>query len=356
MHVELVAPENLGDALRDWEELQVAAPDLTPFNSAAWGRVWLEHWEAQVEPWVMRVRHQDRVAGIAPLALGRVRGIRVLSMIGKEPGDYWDIIAAPGDRAAVACAVGAELRRRTRAWDLGVVSCLAPDSGTLEGFAQAGVHIFRRPPVRSPGIRLPSSFEEYLKVLPRSRRGNLRRHLNRLDGGELMVREIREPDEVREAMRSWHELRIRQWRDTGRNLTPSHTEERFFQFMVQAAVALIEPGYTSLWEVSTEDRLAGMYLNFCDERSFYWYLGGYEPALGSLGIGKIVIGATIRASIEAGRQWFDFTRGEDAYKYWYGAQDRLLESVLLGHGGARSRLALTTARTVSGYRSRRSAA
>jgi CelD/BcsL family acetyltransferase involved in cellulose biosynthesis len=354
MEVELVAAEDLADALHDWERLQASDPDLTPFNSAAWARAWLEHWDRQIQPWLMRVRRGDQVVGIVPLALRRVRGARILTMLGKEPGDYWDIIAAPADRPGVAQAAAAELGRRSRAWDVGVLSCLPVGSDTVAGLDRGGLSIFRRERVRSPAIRLPSSFDDYLRTLSSNRRGNLRRHLNRLDRGEVVVRQVQQREQVPEVMRSWRELRIRQWHDTGRHLNPTHAEERFYRFMVEVAIALLEGGFTALWQVFHRDRLAGVYLNFCDKRAFYWYLGGYEPELAALGVGKIVIAATLRASIEAGREWYDFARGEDSYKYWYGAEDRLLESVLLAHGGARSRVASAGAQALSRYRERRS--
>jgi CelD/BcsL family acetyltransferase involved in cellulose biosynthesis len=356
MDVELVAGPDLESTLRDWEALQASDPELTPFSSAAWARAWLEHWPGPLEPWVMRIRDGERVAGIAPLAVRRVRGLRVLSMIGKEPGDYWDVIAAPNDRVRVAEAVGAELGRRAGAWELGILSCLPVGSPTLEGFARAGLRIFRRPPIRSPAIPLPSSFEAYLGTLPRSRRANLRRHLKRLDQGEVVIQEVRQPGEIPDAMNRWRELRARQWQSTGKQINPSHLEDAFCAFMVDAATRLLESGQTCLWQVFHDSRLAGVYLNFCDHRAFYWYLGGYEPDLAGLGVGKIVIAANLRASIQSGREWYDFTRGEDEYKYWYGAQDRLLDSVIVGHPAARSRLALGAARAASRYRSRRSGA
>jgi hypothetical protein len=62
----------------------------------------------------MRVRDGDRVAGIVPLTMRRGLPARVLTMIGKEPGDYWDVIAASEDRERVALSVGAELARLAR--------------------------------------------------------------------------------------------------------------------------------------------------------------------------------------------------------------------------------------------------
>ena len=148
-------------------------------------------------------------------------------------------------------------------------------------------------------------------------------------------------------MRTWRELRARQWRAMNKRLSPEHEEERFYVFMVEAARRLIDRNLAVLWEFSHKGRVAGIYLNFADASSFYWYLGGFEPQLSALGLGKIAIGATLRESIAAGRLRYDFTRGEDLYKYWYGAQDRLLASVVIGHGRARSRLALGAARVLS---------
>jgi CelD/BcsL family acetyltransferase involved in cellulose biosynthesis len=62
---------------------------------------------------------------------------------------------------------------------------------------------------------------------------------------------------------------------------------------------------------------------------------------------------SIRANFEAGREVYDFGRGEEAYKYWYGAQDVVLSSLVLGHRGARSRVYLRAARAVGAARSRR---
>jgi hypothetical protein len=78
----------------------------------------------------------------------------------------------------------------------------------------------------------------------------------------------------------------------------------------------------------------------------------FDPDCTRLGLGKIAIAASIRGSVAAGRRLYDFTRGA-AYKYWYGAVDRPLPSVVIGHPAVRSRFALAAARLLSAYRSRR---
>ena len=352
MEIELVAAADLDAAFDDWDRLFRLDDLATPFNSSAWGRAWLEHWDRGGEPWLMRVRDGDRVAGIAPFALRRVRGVRLLGTVGKEPGDYWDVIAAPADRERVGLAVGAELARRRDHWDAGIISCLQPDSRTPECLEAAGLRVLRRPHVRSPALHLPPTFEEYLQSLPRSRRGNLRRHLRRLDRGEVTIREITDAAQVPTAMSRWRELRARQWRASGERMTPLHAGDTFHRFMVEAVTALLDQRLTALWELVHDGRVSGVYVNFADARTFYWYLGGFDPDLSRLGLGKIAIAASLRTSIEAGRRLYDFTRGNDAYKYWYGAEDRMLASVVLGHRMPRSRLALTAAGVLSRYRDR----
>ena len=131
---------------------------------------------------------------------------------------------------------------------------------------------------------------------------------------------------------------------------------RFGDFMLEVTSALVPAGLALVWELRHRGAVAGVYVNLVDERAFYWYLGGFDPALASLGVGKIVIGASIRESIAVGRRYYDFTRGPEAYKYWYGSADRQAGALVLGHGGARSRAALVAARALAAVRRRRGAA
>jgi CelD/BcsL family acetyltransferase involved in cellulose biosynthesis len=352
MDVELVGSAGLDGVWDDWERLFGVDELATPFSAPGWGRAWLEHWSPGAEPWLMRVRDGGRLAGIAPLVLRRDLPARVLAMIGKDPGDYWDVVAAPADREGVGLAVGAELVRLAGRWDAGILNCFPPGSGTLDQFASVGLRIFRRAPVVSPRVELPESFEAYLSALPSSHRQNLRRHLRRLDSGEVGLREISDRAELVEVMQRWRALRSLQWQARGRQISASHEKDHFHRFMLDAVSRLLDVGLAVVWEFSWKERVVGVYVNFADERSFYWYLGGFDPDCAQLGLGKIAVGAAIRASISAGRRVFDFTRGEDAYKYWYGATDRHLSSVVIGHRRVRSRVAVGTAKLLSAYRAR----
>jgi CelD/BcsL family acetyltransferase involved in cellulose biosynthesis len=351
MRVQLVDSVGVEAALAEWAELHAADPRATPFVSPGWARAWLRHWPTSARPWVLLVRRRGQLVGVAPLVLGRRGPLRVLSMLGKEPGDYWDLVSAPDDRDAVGAAVAVELVDRRREWDVGVLSCLVPGSPTASALAEGGLQVRARAVVPCPAIELPATWEEYLAGLPGERRRNLRRHLRRLDDGEVELQEVVDGAELAEMLRGWQQLRTRQWDERGRGITGAHRGDAFRDFLL-AVIHALPAGQALVWAFRVDGKLAGVYVNFADQRAFYWYLGGFDPAHAGLGLGKIAIATGIRRSIECGRERYDFTRGGEPYKYWYGASDRFAPSVLVGSATARSRAALAAATTLAARRDR----
>jgi len=341
----------LADLLDDWEGVFAADPRATPFVSPAWGRVWWEHWGVGADLWAAVVRDGARTVGLAPLIAQRVGPFRLLRVLGGEPGDYWDVLSVPERRSEVLDALCDELARLSGSWDVMLLDALSPGTETDAALERhSALRVSRRPPVVCPAIELPHSFDDYLASLPRKRRANLQRHLRRLDGGEVELRELNGEGELRSAIRRWHEIRERQWRAKRRRMYGLQVTARFRDFIADVVVALVPAGMASLWEFRSHGEVVGLNLNFHDPRSFYWYLGGYEPEFGSLGIGKVAIGHAIRSSITAGRSLYDFTRDPEPYKYWYGAEDRISPSMLAAAPGARGAVALAAAKSLARLR------
>jgi CelD/BcsL family acetyltransferase involved in cellulose biosynthesis len=349
MRVELLEGGKLGRVWQDWADLHQRDPLATPFTSPEWCQAWLTSWAPKARPWVLAAYDGGRLVGLTPLVLRSTGALRLLQPLGKEPGDYWDVLAEPSLRDPVNARLAQELLRRRRRWDAFVVSCLPAESVTAPILGRCGLRVFKRTPIPCPSVALPATFDDYLAELNRNRRGNLRQHLRRLDSGVVELRAVEDPAELPAAISEFQRLRISQWEHAGKRLTRQQTGSRFQRFMLDATTRMVPTGQAVVWEMRAESRLAGVYVNFVDARSFYWYLGGFDPALANLGLGKIAVGHGIRTSIEAGRRYFDFTRGSEPYKYWYGAEDRHVDSLVIGHRGVRSRMALTAARRASGF-------
>jgi CelD/BcsL family acetyltransferase involved in cellulose biosynthesis len=346
LHTEAIDP-----ILDEWQGLFDADPAATPFTSPQWARAWWPHWAEGAHPWLIAVRDEGRLIGLAPLVLRRRGPARVLGALGRDPGNYWDVLALPGRRAAVAEAFARMAAERAREWDAIAIGGVPVRAALGAALAEAGLRVDRRPPVPHPGIDLPGSFEEYLATLPAKRRKDLRRHLRRLDEGELERRELIEPGEISTAIDSWQDLRVRWWRARGRQLNPEHAAARFREFLRDLMRLLVPVGLGLVWEYRHRDELVGVELSLVTRRCFYAWLDGYDPGAARLGLGKVAAGDGIRTSIATGRSCFDFMVGDESYKYWYGARDHYCEWLMASHRAPRSqatRLAAATIRRLRG--------
>jgi CelD/BcsL family acetyltransferase involved in cellulose biosynthesis len=323
----------------EWEDVHRADPTATPFVAPGWGLAWMRHLGRETEPWLVTVRDQDRLVGLAPLALERRRGRRILRLVGKEPGDYWDVLSAPEHRDAVAGAVAKELSRLEDRWDVFFLNGQPGDSATRAVAGQRALRVRGRAPTPCPLIALPDDFDEYLRLLPASHRGNIRKHLRRLDRGDVVLREVTDARELDRAVARWHELHVKRWETLSEPIDPTHLKSSFREFVLDAMRALVPQDLANVWEFSVDGEVVGVYVNLIDENAFYWYLGGFEPSCARLGIGKMSIGHGIRWSIETGRRYFDLTRGEESFKYYFGASNRHCPSVVVGNERLRSRAA-----------------
>jgi CelD/BcsL family acetyltransferase involved in cellulose biosynthesis len=341
------------DLLPDWEELFEEDVEATPYSSSGWSRAWWRIWGDSAELWLALAHDGSGLRGLAPLAITRHGGLRVLRPVSGDIGDYWDVLAAPEERAGTSAAIAREIATRRQEWDAVVLHGLPAGSEIGGALEAAGLRVRRPRAATCPVIELPATFDAYLGSLPAQRRSNLRRHLRRLDEGELELREVERPEDLERAIGRWHELRERQWQAAGRNLYGLQRSTAFRAFMLEAARLMAPAGLLTVWELRHEGEVAGVYVNLVDRRAFYWYLGGFDPSLSQLGIGKIAIAQGIRASIDAGRRTFDFGAGGEPYKYWYGATDRRTAVFLAGSSLLRSRVGLLAASAARQLRERR---
>jgi CelD/BcsL family acetyltransferase involved in cellulose biosynthesis len=336
--------------LPDWGRLYAGHPEATPFMSPGWASAWWPHYVDGARPLLVCVHDGGELVGLAPLVVRRRGPLRVMEPVGMDPGDYWEVLSAPGRRDEVSAAVAAALREHGGAWDAWILRCPPPESAIVGALRRAGLRSLVRPPIPAPAIALPASFDDYLASLSSSHRQNLRKHLRRLDNGDVELREVTDPSALPEALARWQDFRRRQWDSAGKDINPEHLSQRFHDFVLDVVRELIPQQRALVWEFLREGEVIGTYVNFVDEIAFFWYLGGFDPAHTKLGLGKIAIGHGIRTSIEAGRQRYDFGRGAEPYKYWYGAVDRPLAAQVVSSGRARGLAALAAARAALALR------
>jgi CelD/BcsL family acetyltransferase involved in cellulose biosynthesis len=77
-----------------------------------------------------------------------------------------------------------------------------------------------------------------------------------------------------------------------------------------------------LFTLTCDGRAACVLLNyFCDGR-YYFFIGGFDPAMMRWSVGTCLFAHVFQTAIEEGAHEFDFLKGAEAYKYRFGAVDR----------------------------------
>ncbi len=316
--------ELVGEVL--WSDLLARSVNPVPFLSWAWQTLW---WEAFGDARTLRILRvadsSDGLVGLLPL-YEKVPGIwQVVG--GVDISDYLDLIAVRGSEEEVWAELLQHRATGSVAWDLHCLQAASPTVALLPALAPAfGLSTIVQREARCPVLALPESWESYLARLPAKDRHELRRKLRRLERQwpEARVRSHASPEGLDAAMATF--LSLHRKSRTGKARFMDSRMEGFFR---QIAAALAARGWLRLWFLEHDGAAVASF--FCLEfaGSVGLYNSGFDPAHASLSPGIVLLCHLIRDAIERRFARFDFLRGEEPYKYAFGAVPEELFNVVV---------------------------
>ena len=174
-------------------------------------------------------------------------------------------------------------------------------------------------------LLLPSSWDEYLESLDPKERRELKRKNRRL------LREV--PDATfRTTTEESLEADLKYFVDMHRG-AEGHKghfmRPEIATFFERLARALMPLGWLRMDFLEIGDRPVASTFSFELGGTFYLYNSAYEPEVGRLSPGVVLVSRLINESIERGLSAFDFLRGQERYKYQLGAEAVPLNNVRL---------------------------
>jgi CelD/BcsL family acetyltransferase involved in cellulose biosynthesis len=360
-----------------WDALAARTPFATPFSRWAFHRAWWDGYGASAHDQTLVVEDRDAPPGSAPVAI-----VPLMHRHEVEPGDaeirstlrhgndgaltpvaptakaiffgasyhadYATVLAAPEDLPRVSTAIVAHLAAPPAAddthparWDLvdlRRLRCGDPASDALtDAFAAAapahGWTALREREDVCPVVSLPEGldFEGYLDTLEKKARHEIRRKIRRAEAvGEVVLAGSADPLADLPAFIDLHQ---RRWGAAG--LFPDNpggdASRRFIRRLFEA-FGPDGPVRLSFLTVDGRRIAAGIHLD--DGVSFSYYNAGVDPDARDLSPGVVMVGRYLAMAIAAGRRRLDFLRGDESYKYEWGALDEPIERILVGRGTA----------------------
>lgn len=327
LDVRLECDERCFD-LPEWRELLRRDPDSHIFASPEWNRLWWEEFGSDKELFVVTMRRGDDIAAIVPLYRKAENGRQIFRFVGGiDLTDYLGPICSLADREHVAEALVKWLDETDVEWD----ELDAHNMPVPFGFAEFLVDCADRREFdinleqeeTSALLSLPDDWDTYLSELPSKDRHELRRKRRKLarEHPDARVRTATEQTLDRD-LKTFVEMHRGADGHKGHFMRPE-----IATFFERVAKALLPLGWLRLDLLEVGDRAIASSFGFQLRNTFYLYNSAYEPELGRLSPGFVLVSDLVKRAIDDGLKAFDFLRGPERYKYRLGSEAVPLHNV-----------------------------
>jgi CelD/BcsL family acetyltransferase involved in cellulose biosynthesis len=317
-------PEDLHAA---WNDLLSKSTTHVPFLRYEYPKDWWAtrgggEWQ-QADLLIVTAHEGDTLVGVAPLFFTTQTEKPSLLLVGAvEISDYLDIIALPGKLNPFLAALLDFLEELDLPWQELVLHNLLDDSPSLPALQALAGRLGKECRVevlqRSPYIPLPTDWETYLAGVDKKQRHEIRRKMRRAAELEVpaslhIVEDAASLDAEIEAF-----LGLMAQDEAKARFLTGPMREQMRQTMRMAFTC----GCLNLAFLQFGNEKAAAYLSFDYLNRIWVYNSGFNPRYFETSPGWVLLGHMIQWAISNGREALDFMRGDEEYKYRFGAVDR----------------------------------
>ena len=362
----LVATRRSFDSIpaETWDALADRSPRATPFSRHCVQRAWWDAYGDTAHDQTIVVTDAaapDEIVGIVPLMhrhelepgdvaartiLRHQAGPELRPVPASATGvffgasyhaDYATILAAPSDLPAVAEALAADFAAQDPSrWDVVDLRRLRDGDPATDALAKAFEWaapaacwlVTRELEDVCPILTLQPGmdFEGYLGTLDKKERHEVRRKIRRAEAaGPIALERSADPLADMDAFVDLHQKR---WGEEGL-FPPTQGGDASRKFFAGLFGDCAGTGLVDLSFLTIGGRRIAAGVTFDDGNAVYYYNAGVEPDAKELSPGVVMVACYIQRAIELGRTRLDFMRGNEPYKYDWGAVDEPIERLLI---------------------------
>ena len=308
-----------------WQDLWRSTRDTTPFQHPEWQLAWWRQFGTG-KPVVAILRDDGRLVGLLPAYVLEEDGRAKLLPIGAGISDSLDALVAPGAPPDAAAQLLACLLAQAGP----VSSCdlidLPPGSALRHVPPPPGWHATLHAGAPCPVLRLPDG--DFAASLPPNARRKLRMNRNRAEragGWSLQLADAATLPDLLAVLFGLHEVGWAQRGEPGGVLA----DVRVKACLTEAAPGLLRAGALLVAALRVGPEIAAACMALREPDRLLLYLGGFSAVHAACSPGSLLVAGLAEQAIAEGVKEIDFLRGNEAYKYAWGASDRHLATLSL---------------------------
>jgi CelD/BcsL family acetyltransferase involved in cellulose biosynthesis len=293
----------------EWQSFLDRFPPETAFQTPEWLLTWWSHFGSG-KLHVLVFRHDSEMAGLVPCFLHSWKGRRQLTLMGAGITDCLDPVLDPGHLSATLDALAAHLSGFGD-WDV----CDWQDLSADTPLQALGPAIEDMPCSYMP---VPPCFETFLATRPKSLRRNVRHGAEKAAASGTLKFTVssRADPELLTALIELHGAR---WEECGEPGMIAANGSAAFLRDVAAALAA-ERDMLRIFTLRLDGRIVAILLALRNDTTLFGYLTAFDPAFKRAGFGNELLARALRYAQEQGYRWWNFLRGDEEYKFAWGAQ------------------------------------
>jgi CelD/BcsL family acetyltransferase involved in cellulose biosynthesis len=287
----------------------------SPQFQAAW---WQTLGEGELQIVAIRTE-EDQLVGLAPLYVqSDDDGNKTVCFVGcVNVSDYLDILVDPAYQQEVYACLATVLKNQLKRDALFL--CSLPEASPTRNWLKATFsQASETQQDVSPSIELPASWDQYLESIDRKQRHEIQRKMRRVEEVEHTFETITTEEDAQQSLPDF--IRLHKASSSEKRDFWDENHLTFFNIFVPAAGAA---GWLKLFFLKIGEVRAAAMLVFDYNNQYLLYNSGFDPnQFKNLSTGNVLTAYTIQKSIEENKSVYDFLRGNEEYKFRFGAESK----------------------------------
>lgn len=321
--IKITSTEQFRELESEWNQLTAE-----PLRGFDWNFAWWTSFGTGCELRIYCCEHDGRIVGIAPFFVDHWLGQKRLRFLGSGStcSDYAEIISLPAHRNDFVTEIAADINNAS---NISMVELEGVCGGTQDDLIceQLGNSFWRYQGELEPTwiLKIPETWEQFVISTGQSLRRKVKKAVKRLETGEINVCSTRDKLDFGSAFDILVELH--QERFVSKGEPGVFSDPRFESFLRMAVRSLCSKNRAEILVAYSQGNPIVAQLYLLGEQGPQLYQSGVRMEAMKLEPGHLLFTYAVRKAIENGFRVFDFLRGSEAYKPYWGAVPRPLLNI-----------------------------